>query len=355
MTVIRHVVLPIAWLTLLTTPAAAQTPSWVTELERRVERRLEAAAGMLESLEALRVLQQGRLSRPSPVVTEPVTHTLRLARDGSLELTNVSGAVTIAGSEGDDVRIHGTKWVRHADPSQARAFLKEMRVLIAERGGTIEVRTQTPQMRRGSGGVDYTVSLPSRAHVTIRTVYGDVRVTDLQGEVRAEAMSGNVIASSVQRVRALKTIAGDITLTDAQGRELTASTVSGNVIVANLRVPTMEIESVSGHVRVTSIESERVRLRSISGDINSRLRLVRGGRYEVHSNSGNIRIIPDSSQGFEVEAQTFSGLVRSEVALRLPPDGAGRGPARTLRGMVGDAGAILWLRSLSGNIDIGRQ
>jgi DUF4097 and DUF4098 domain-containing protein YvlB len=286
-------------------------------------------------------------------LTEPVTRTVRLAEDGSLELTNVSGEITIAGGDGDDVRIHATKWVRHPDPSQARALLDQMRILIAERGSRIEIRTESPQPRRWAGGVDYTVSLPSRAHVTVRTVQGDVRVTDVQGEVRAETVTGNVIASSVQRVRMLKTIAGNIALTDAQGRELTASTVSGNVIVANLRVPTLELESITGNLRVASVESDRARLRSISGDIDYRVRLARGGRYEVQSNSGNIRVVPQGTQGFEVEAQTFSGLVRSELALRLTPDAGGRGPARLLRGMVGDPGAMLWLRSLSGNIEIG--
>ena len=46
--------------------------------------------------------------------------------------------------------------------------------------------------------------------------------------------------------------------------------------------------------------------------------LVKGGRYELRSHSGDVTLAPTSTTGFEVEASTFSGTFQ----IRLPGDAA---------------------------------
>ena len=62
--------------------------------------------------------------------------------------------------------------------------------------------------------------------------------------------------------------------------------------------------------------------------------------------------------GFEVQANSFSGNVRSDFAVdRRAGAGEGRGAVnpRTIRGAVGDGSAMLVLRAFSGNISITRR
>jgi hypothetical protein len=78
----------------------------------------------------------------------------------------------------------------------------------------------------------------------------------------------------------------------------------------------------------------------------------------MQSHSGDIRLIPADNTGFDVDANTFSGDIRSDFQLRggqVTDASARPGPSRSLRGAFGDASAILTLRSFNGDILIMRR
>jgi len=124
-----------------------------------------------------------------------------------------------------------------------------------------------------------------------------------------------------------------------------------------LKVRTLDVTSVSGQVRVEA-ESERVRARSISGSIDYAGPLARNGRYDLQSHSGRLQMTPMDGGGFEVDAATVSGQFRSDVPLtlteRLQRPRTGRGNRRVV-GTVGDGGALVSLRSFSGDMIVGRR
>jgi hypothetical protein len=298
-----------------------------------------------------------RDARRGPEQTEAFSRTVRIGRNGTFDLSNVTGDVIVTGGGGDDVRIDATKRVR-TNEADAKALLQAIQIQITERSGLVEVRTELPRRRNWSGGVDYTIALPNSANVTLRTVSGDLRISNVRGELRAETVSGDVIASQLGRVRTLKAVSGDIQVSDAEGGELTAGTVSGDVVARNLRLKAIDLESVSGDLRFMDVEAERVNLRTINGDIEYNGRLARSGRYDMQSHSGDIRLTPIGNPGFDIDANTFSGDIRSDFQLRsgaqLTSAGDRRVGNRSLRGAVGDASAILTLRSFNGDITITR-
>lgn len=335
---------------------SAQLPNREQARQRRDEaqrRRQEAARERLARARARRdAIQRG------PGSTEQVSRTIRLGRQGTFELSNAVGNVVITGGGGDDVRIEATKRVWNPSETEAKAMLQELEVQITERTGLVEVRTVLPEGRRNfSAAVDYTVTVPSGAGVTVRTVAGDVRVTGVRGELRAETVNGNVTMSSLGDLRALRSVGGTIEIDNAEGSDVTFSTGNGVVTARNLKARTIALTSIGGDVRFTDIDSERVNVRSINGDIDYTGRLARTGRYELQSHGGDIRVTPSNTDGFELEAGTLTGDVRSDFALTLGRGPAGgRGPrrSRAIRGSFGDGGASLLLRSFNGNIEIRR-
>ncbi len=369
MRVIRQAVFVIGGIAACAMPAAAQEPEWVHRLREEVSRQVRDLASIQTNearelaraaaeQERKRAAAQRRArmeARRGPEQTETFTRTVRIGRNGTFDLSNVSGDIVVTGGGGEDVRIDATKRVR-GNEADAKALLQAMQIQVSERSGLVEVRTELPRRRNWSGGVDFTVTLPASANVAVRTVSGDVRISNVRGELRAETVSGDVVASQLGRVRVLKAVSGDIQVTDAEGGELTAGTVSGDVIARGLRVKTIELESVSGDVRFTDVESERVNLRTINGDIEYSGRLARSGRYDLQSHSGDIRLAAVGNTGFDVDANTFSGDIRSDFQVRANApvaDAADRsGMSRSLRGAVGDASAILTLRSFNGDIVI---
>jgi DUF4097 and DUF4098 domain-containing protein YvlB len=160
-------------------------------------------------------------------------------------------------------------------------------------------------------------------------------------------------------VRALKSLSGNIELSDVDGDDIAANTASGSLTARNVKARSLEFESVSGDMRFSDTQSDRVTLKTISGNIEYGGRLVRSGRYDMTSHSGNVRIAPIGNVAFDLEASTFSGDVRSDFPLTLRGGGIGtpftdRGPRlnRTIRGSIGDGGALLSIRSFSGNVVI---
>ena len=97
-------------------------------------------------------------------------------------------------------------------------------------------------------------------------------------------------------------------------------------------------------------------------DITFTGRLVRNGRYEVLTQSGDIQFSPTGNDGFDLDVSTFSGDIRSDLTMtvngtsRSTFDGRrGRGPWRSLKGTFGDASAVITLRSFNGDIVVSKR
>jgi DUF4097 and DUF4098 domain-containing protein YvlB len=188
-------------------------------------------------------------------------------------------------------------------------------------------------------------------------VSGTVKVTNVNGELRAESVSGDIVTMTTKKLRWAKTVSGDVDVSEAEADELSVGSVSGDVTVNRLKGSGFEAQTVSGDVRLADVEIDHATLRSVSGDLDYAGRLARNGRYQFQSHSGDIRVTPADARGFAIEATTFSGDVRSDYALTLqstPGNSLAPGPGRnrSVRGSFGDAGATLTLQSFSGDIVI---
>jgi DUF4097 and DUF4098 domain-containing protein YvlB len=306
-------------------------------------------------------LERFQESRQGPEQSETFSGTYTLGKDGSLDLTHISGNIRVATGRGAEVKIDAIKRVRHRDAAEAKRLLNALRIEVSQVGGRIEVRTIYPRVNRGfSGSVDYTITVPENAAVALKTVSGDVVVTGVRGEVRAESVSGDVEAVATPNLAVAKTVSGDVRARDISAASLTLGTVSGTVIASGLNVRTLDASSVSGDLQLSNIQVERLTAKTLSGIIAFEGSLARGGRYEFNAHSGDVRLtLASNTPGFELDASTFSGSVRSDfpVTLRSTTDGTGQrgGATRAIRGTYGDASAILALRSFSGSVVITKR
>src|SRR5262245_32451811 len=175
---------------------ARQVERQVDQIARHVERQADQVARYMEArFEAQRGQGRGRGFARGPEYTEAFSRTVRLGRNGTFDLQNVSGDITVTGGGGDDVRIDATKRVRHPNETEAKSILSAIEIQVQERSGRVDVRTEYPRGRNWSGGVDFTVSVPRDAIVALRSVSGTVKVSNIDGELRAERVSGEIITS----------------------------------------------------------------------------------------------------------------------------------------------------------------
>ena len=303
--------------------------------------------------------------RQGPEQVEKFTRSVKAGDGAVLDLSHLAGDVHVTGSNGSEIKIDATKRVRHRDADEAKRLLEALRIDVNTFNNRVEVRTIYPRRTstRGnsiSASVDYVIEVPSGVAVVLKSVSGDLIVSNVRGEVRLEAISGNVSITNTPNVAIAKTVSGDVTARDIGSQTaLVLSTVSGTVVGTGLKVRSLDAGSVSGDVRLTGSQIERVEASSVSGNIEFDAPLVKGGRYEFTSHSGNVRILLTGNTGFELDADTFSGSVRSDVPVTLRTlgrtDRERRGGTRAIRGTYGDASAILSVRSHSGSVVITKK
>ena len=102
--------------------------------------------------------------------------------------------------------------------------------------------------------------------------------------------------------------------------------------------------------------------RTVSGGFEYAGALTRNGRYDVTSHSGGVRFVVADNAGFELNAASFSGSIRSDFPMTVGGDrnpnirGRGRrGPGDSLQATFGDGSASLNLRTFSGSITIAKR
>jgi DUF4097 and DUF4098 domain-containing protein YvlB len=298
--------------------------------------------------------------------TERTTRTVRLGSSGELTVGNVAGDITISRGGGSDATIDIVKVARARSADEAKELLGLVTVDVTERNGRAEVRTRYPSgdenrrnnRRNFNVTVSYTITAPAGTRITANSVSGNVRVSDIKGELSAGTISGDVRIASAGAIAGAKTVSGNVEIVDAQADQgLEASSVSGDVTLRRVKARRIDAGSVSGNVKLEDVQCERAEAHSTSGNIEFSGPLAARGRYELKSFSGEVHLTVAGSTGFEVEATTFSGDVRSDlpITMRGNTDPNERRRRRSLNGTYGDGSAVLELSTFSGSIVIAKK
>jgi hypothetical protein len=224
------------------------------------------------------------------------TRSYTLSAGGLLEIVNTNGQITAEASDGALVEITADRSARAASDDAARDLLAriDMREEVGE--GRVRIETRAPSSR-GMGGheVRYTVRVPAGVHVDLRTVNGGVRLTGLDGAVRARATNGGIVGRGLQAqvVEGRVTNGGVevelLTLLGPEGRVELGSTNGG----IRLDLPadsraTLSARAVNGGVQADNlaltITGEQTR-RRVEGTLNGG-----GARVELSTTNGGVRV-----------------------------------------------------------------
>jgi len=195
---------------------------------------------------------------------------------------------------------------------------------IAVHGDVLRVGHLDESMRR-QVGIDYELVVPARSRVRARTGSGNLRVEGVTGPVAASTGSGRTRVANVSGGVTVEAGSGDVELTAVTGA--------------------VDVRTRSGSIDVTGYD---MALRAETGSGRIHVEGTSGGAWELGAGSGDVSIdLPDGA-GFEIDARTDSGTVRIHRPVTVPEE-MRRGE---LRGVVGDGGPRMTLRSGSGDVTI---
>jgi DUF4097 and DUF4098 domain-containing protein YvlB len=188
-----------------------------------------------------------------------------------------------------------------------------------------------------SGRVDYEVLVPADASVTLHSATGPLHVEKLHGDVILE---GNTAMVDVRDVSAghvhVKTLNGDVTLTNVS---------DGHV----------EITSVSGDVALNAVSGSLVHVNSSSGKIHYDGDFGDAGDYSLTSHSGDIEAIAPAYASIEVVARSVQGKVENDFPLQPEHTSFIARAGSAFAGTMGKAASSVKLLSFSGKIHLKKR
>ena len=327
--------------------------------------RLSLAVRVRAAVDSLGAYQRRSRGDDREEQVERTTKVLKLGPDGALALGNIAGDIVVTRASGGDATIEIVKTARGRTPEDAKEQLKLVPVEVTERNGRAEVRTRYPNQQQPRENrrhlnvtVAYTVTAPAGTRLSIDSISGGIRISDIKGDLNANTISGDIRINGAGRVGSAKTLSGMVEIADTQTEgAIGGSSVSGDVIFRRVTARRLDGSSVSGNIKVEDAQSERVSAQTTSGSVWFAGGLARSGRYELKSFSGEVRVLLAGNTGFEVDANSFSGDVRTDLPLvrRGNNEPNRRGRRTTLSGTYGDGAAVLDLTTFSGSIVIAKK
>lgn len=208
-----------------------------------------------------------------------------------------------------------------------------------QKGNRIEIESQlAPGADNNSGRVDYELTVPPYATISLRSSTGPLSVEHLRGDLSLEGTAATVdVRDSVGGHVHVNTMSGPVTLTEVRGAHIEITSISGDVQLKEVTGPFVQVSLGSGKI-------------FYDGDFGS------GGDYNFSTHTGDIEAWVPPGASADFNARSLQGSVQSDVSLnpnehpRFRVDGA-----RTFFGTVGNAASEVVFKSISGKIRLKKR
>jgi DUF4097 and DUF4098 domain-containing protein YvlB len=318
-------------------------------------------AGALAFLTAL-LLLAGCDVGMGPSVSGVFDKSLDVSSPIRVELSNVSGDITITGATDGKVHVHGDVRASGFGANDAQQRLNQIvgNPPIELRGDTLRIGRDVARLRHVS--ISYTVEVPRDSEVSATSVSGGISVRGVRGPVLAESVSGSVDARDIGRDAKLgstsggvdaqncgddvhaKSISGSVTVTNVKG-DVTAQSISGNVTVHSPG-GRVDSNSSSGSVEIRGANND-VKAHSASGSVEVGGNPSGNSYWDLKTASGPINIAVPSDANFHLSSSAISGQIRTEVPIVIEEQGK-----HSLRARMGSGNGRVEVHTVSGSIDL---
>jgi DUF4097 and DUF4098 domain-containing protein YvlB len=243
----------------------------------------------------------------------------------SVTVTNESGPVEVKGSAARQVVIAAT---RHSD---------KVEVQCDQSGSRVQATTRFLRHSDGADAkVEYEVTVPADASVTVRAPGGPITAEKLHGDVILEGDAASVEVRQISNAH------------------VHVSTISGPIKLSNIANGHVEVTSLNGNVQLEAVTGPRVSVNTAKGSIGYTGDFAGGGEYMLVNHSGNIDVVLPASASVDLSARSITGGVENDFPLKQKSEVgfiASQG-GRSFAGTSNTGASSVQLRSFSGKIRV---
>lgn len=264
----------------------------------------------------------------------PINETRPAKPDESVSINNISGSVTITGTDKSEIVVTGS------------LGKNTERLDITSGEGRTSIDVIIPQGAKDVGETILDVAVPVGSRVKVSTVSADITAKDLTGDLSAESVSGDITLEGASSKTTARSVSGDIKLHGTDG-DVRVQTISGDAGVT-LDKGSVNASTVSGDVTVAAGEAKAADLETVSGDVAFEGNVVPGGTLSGSSHSGDVGFqLPDTASA-KFRLESFSGDVSADKVAEAET----RGPGKSMRFETGAAEADVKAITFSGSVRV---
>lgn len=258
-----------------------------------------------------------------------------LAADATVEISNVSGSISVSGWNRDEVEVTGSMGEHSSlefDSNTQRA--------------TIKIATQR-FFWWSNESATLNVRVPIRSRLVVAAVSADTTVQAVHGSLKLQSVSGGINAEAWSEDLEAKTVSGDVTVSGHQGNAVfDLSSVSGDFKISGIGGE-INVSTVSGNANLKLGSVTRSKLHTTSGDLTFLGELAKQARVDAETVSGDVELILRGTRDAEYELRTFSGDIENCFG---PSVRGTHSPGQDLRFTEGGGSARVRTKTLSGKL-----
>jgi len=188
-----------------------------------------------------------------------------------------------------------------------------------------------------TGVVEYEMTVPPNASLTLHSANGSIHVERLQGDLMLEGNNGpmEVVDCAEGHVH-VRTLNGRVSLTNIHNGHIEISSMGGDVVLSGVDGPFVKVSSNSGKIQY-------------DGDFSD------SGIYDFSSYTGNIEALAPSTASIDVLARSTNGPVQSDFSLEPKHTALAMKVGSAFAGTLGKAASSVNLFSFSGKIHLKKR
>jgi len=301
---------------------------------------------------------------------ENINKTFPIASGGKLVVDVDFGSVDVStNAAADQVSVDVWRKVGRKNKDAEEQFFRENPVQLVSEGNTLTVRCRTKEQNRWFSGrgnrneAKYKIHVPAQFNADLNTSGGNIAVSDLTGEVKADTSGGELHFTRLRGPLNGNTSGGDVRAADCEGTikvntsggvievmrgggSLDGGTSGGDVTVKNFGGP-VSVETSGGGMTIENVNG-KVTASTSGGPVSAVLLAPIPGDVVLSTSGGDVKVKVPGNAGFNLEAETLGGGVTCDFPVTVQ----GRIEPGHLKGPVNGGGPAVVLRTSGGEIHI---
>ncbi len=225
---------------------------------------------------------------------------------GQVDLSNINGKISAESWDVDSVEVYAMIKVKARNREDVEAFMKKVKIVIDNQTNRLMIEPDYPK-RRGGGlldwifgrrvevSIEFSIKVPSRTNLSLKSVNGEVDVDNVKGKCRLRTTNGKIKAEGIEG-------------------SVNAYTVNGRI-----------------GVQLAKVDQESdMSFRTVNGAI------------ELY--------LPEAARA-DIEASCVNGGISTDFPLEV----TGKFNSKRLRGTLNGGGGLINLRAVNGGIHIYKE